>query len=180
LAAAGPLDYTAPEEESMKLWTLIGALLLSITAYSQDSFSVATQRISNTAVFAFGGVGYAGQTSEGEASYMVLMSQPRATALAALETLYTMGNSQARGYALAGIRKLDSTKFNELRLSLRSSDEKVQTMWGCVIEEKLLRKVADDLSSGKYDPFMRSSCSWCMVANPHLTPLRSLLLPDCR
>jgi hypothetical protein len=140
----------------MKRWTVVVLMLLVWTAaYSQDSLSIAMKRLAATDTFAFGGTGFAGITSKGEIDFKVIMSQPRDVALQALEQLYATGNPQAKSYALAGIRKLDSKRFQELRLSLRSSDEKVVTMGGCLISEQLLKEVANDLNSGKYDHWLK-------------------------
>jgi hypothetical protein len=140
----------------MKRWTAIAfLLLLGVGAYSQDSLSLALKRISTTGIFAFGGTGFAGRISKGETDFRVIMSQPSGVALDALERLYATGNPQAKSYALAGIRKLDNKRFQELRLSLLSSDEKVVTMHGCEISEQLLREVANDLNFGQYDHWLK-------------------------
>jgi hypothetical protein len=123
--------------------------------YSQDPFSVALKQLSTVKIFAFGGIGYAGTTSQGEADFKVIMSQPPAIALKTFELLYATGNTQAKGYALAGILKLDRRRFNELHAALHSSGEKLATEKGCLISEQLVREVADDLESGKYDLWLR-------------------------
>lgn len=99
----------------MKLWILLGAVLLSLPAYSQESVADAMQKLSNTQYFAAGASGYAGQISEGEKCYKVIRSQAVAAALASFEKLYATGNPQAKAYALAGIRKLNRKRFKELR-----------------------------------------------------------------
>jgi len=137
----------------MKLLIAIILLSASAMAFSQDSSSEALRRISTTRVFAFGGIGYAGTISEGEKDFMIIMSLPTAEAIVAFDRLYTTGNPQAKNYALAGIRLLDKTRFHDLLMSARTSDLKVQTESGCIIEEKPLREVAEDLNSGKYDPW---------------------------
>ena len=83
------------------------------------------------------------------------MTQPSGVALDALERLYATGNPQAKSYALAGIRKFNSKRFEELRLSLQSSNLKVQTQSGCIVSEQLLKEVANDLNSGKYDLWLK-------------------------
>jgi hypothetical protein len=140
----------------MKRWTAVAfLLLLGVGAYSQDSLSLALKRISTTGTFAFGGTGFAGRISKGEADFRVIMTQPSGVALDALERLYATGNPQAKSYALAGIRKFNSKRFEELRLSLQSSNLKVQTQSGCIVSEQLLKEVANDLNSGKYDLWLK-------------------------
>lgn len=59
-----------------------------------------------------------------------------------------------RAMRLAGLRKLDRVRFEELRVSLESSTARVQTMRGCIVSDKPLREIAEDLAAGKYDPWM--------------------------
>jgi hypothetical protein len=133
-------------------WLAILLLCLTATGFSEDTTpAAALQRISTVKVFAFGGIGYAGTTSEGERDYKTIMSQPAAEALASFEKLYATGNPQAKSYALAGIRKLDKQRFSELLASVRASGLKVETESGCIVSEKLLAEVALELSFGKYD-----------------------------
>jgi len=140
-----------PMKNAMKRWAAVALVIVSTVAFSQDSISIAMQRMTTAKVFAFGAVGFAATTSEGEIDFKIVMSLPKEKAIAAFEKLYGTGNPQAKSYALAGLRKLDRTRFRELRTSLRSSDLKVQTESGCVISEQSLREVANDLDSGKYD-----------------------------
>src|SRR4051812_7780158 len=139
----------------MKNWIAIALIWISAIAVSQNSTSATLQRISTARVFAFGGIGYAGTTSEGEKDFNVLMSLPPSEAITAFQSLYTTGNPQAKSYALAGIRKLDKTRFTDLLASVRTSDLKVKTERGCMVSEMPLREIAKDLNSGAYDLWIR-------------------------
>src|ERR1035438_8973000 len=133
--------------------TLI-ALLCSVV-YSQETHSAAMQRMVHTNAFAFGGTGRAGVISQGERDFRIILSQSAPVADADFERIYASGNSEAKSYALAGIRRLDPKRFKELLESLKVSDEKVVTMEGCIVEERPLFKVAQDINSGRYDPWLR-------------------------
>ncbi len=140
----------------MKSWIAILLLSVSSFAFSQEwATSAAVKRIATTGTFAFGGVGFAGTTSDGEKDFKVILSLPAAEASVAFEKLYETGNPQAKSYALAGIRKLDRTRFSDLLLSVRASDLKVQTARGCIVSKRSLEDVAEDLNSGRYDPWIR-------------------------
>jgi hypothetical protein len=92
----------------MKVWiAAVPLLLLGTGVRAQKSLLGALQGIATVKVFAFGGVGFAGKTSEGETDFRVIVAQPANVALDALEKLYAVDNPQAKAYALAGIRKLD-------------------------------------------------------------------------
>jgi hypothetical protein len=112
-------------------------------------------RIAIAKVYAFGGIGYAGTTSEGEVDFRIVMAQPPEVALDAFEKLYATDNPQTKAYALAGIRKLGKGKFEELRLSLRTSGPQVQIEEGCIISEHSLKEIADRLESGGYDLWIK-------------------------
>ena len=134
---------------------LLLALLCS-AGYAQNPLASAVKSISNTGVFAFGGVGFIGRISQGEIDFRVIQSQPAAVALASFEEIYTSGDTEAKSYALVGIRKLDGKRYKELLQSLEGSQVKVFTMEGCVIEKRNLEDVAKSIDSGGYDGYLKS------------------------
>jgi hypothetical protein len=125
--------------------------VFSMTARGQDVAAFALKHIATTPYFAFGGVGYAGITSQGETDFRVLMTEPRAIALQSFEKLYATGDSESKAYALAGIRELNPVEFDQMLSSLQHSTEKISTMEGCLLEEQPLVRVAANLKSGRYD-----------------------------
>jgi hypothetical protein len=106
-------------------------------------------------IFALGGVGYPGITSEEEIQLKAIMALPLAEAEQKLESVYLSGNPQAMSYALMGMRKLDRKRYAELLTSARASRKTVVTMNGCIVSEEKLSEIAADLDSGKYDPWLR-------------------------
>ena len=64
-------------------------------------------------VFAFGLVGFAGQTSEGELDFRIIAAEEKEVALATFEKLVASGNPQAAAYGLFGIRRLRPSRFQE-------------------------------------------------------------------
>jgi hypothetical protein len=105
-------------------------------------------------IFAFGGIGYAGATSQGEKDFRIIVSQPRALALEDFEEIYNHGTPEAKIYALAGIRKLDAQRFKVLLESSQSSQEKVHTEEGCIVQERSWAKVTKTIDSGGYDAWL--------------------------
>jgi hypothetical protein len=69
-------------------------------------------RLSNVDLFAFGPTGIAGVISQGEKDYRLILSRP--AAMTELERLLSVGNSQAKCYALVGIRTISPSRFKEL------------------------------------------------------------------
>jgi hypothetical protein len=135
------------------------ALLLAIlcgVAYAQDPLAAAVKSISNAGVFAFGGVGFIGKTSQGELDFRVIESQPSAVALADFEKVYAEGGAASKSYALVAIRQLDRTRSNELLRSLKGSQDKVFIMQGCILQTENLGDIAKAISQGSYDGYWRS------------------------
>jgi hypothetical protein len=135
----------------VKRFTGILLLVCAFAALAEDPHTAAIARLSGVDVFAFGGVGIAGQTSKGEIDFRLVLSQPLPVALTAFEKLYATGNPQARSYALFGLRKIKPSRFKELLTSAEASKDKVDVMRGCIITHELLRDVAKQIDSGVWD-----------------------------
>lgn len=96
-------------------------------------------RLATVDRFAFGGIGVAGVTSQGERDYELLLSRP--SALALFEELYREGNLQGKSYALVGIHRLDPAQFKELAAPLHGSIDEVITQSGCIVGREPFREV---------------------------------------
>ena len=131
------------------------ALITAASILAQTNGQAVLQPLEVAKVFAFGGVGFAGTTSQEELAFKSILVLPSDTAKQRLERLYSSGNPQAMSYALAGMRKLDRKRYAELIASARTSDATVHTMSGCIMTNEKLRKIADELDWGKYDPWLR-------------------------
>jgi hypothetical protein len=139
----------------MRLILILVFSVISCAVQAQDLAASASKRIAGTPYFAFGGVGYAGPTSKGEIDFQVLLAQPTEVALLSFEKLYATGNTEAKAYALAGIRELNPEEFNQLVESAQNSKQQVTTMEGCFLMHRMLTEIAADLKSGKYDYWIR-------------------------
>jgi hypothetical protein len=120
----------------------------SVTVFAQQE-EQALERLENVAVFAFGGVGYAGTTSKGELAFRILMHQAKEVSLTQLSKLYTDGNPQAKAYALAGLHKLDRERFNQFSATLPNSTVKIES--GCLVSTEPLASIAKEIASGAFD-----------------------------
>jgi hypothetical protein len=136
-------------------FALIAAEVHRKAAIAQEKADTAQETLEFARVFAFGGIGFAGTTSREELAFTSILVLPSHTAKQRLERLYLSGNPQAMSYALAGMRKLDRKRYAELIARARTSDATVHTMSGCIMTNEKLRKIADEVDSGKYDPWLR-------------------------
>jgi hypothetical protein len=133
----------------------VSLILGSGVQHARDIMPVATERLTTINLFAFGGVGFAGKTSDGEKAFSAVMEKPLEQALPAMEAIFANGSGAAKGYALVGIRKLAPERFETLYQSVAHSQEKVQTMSGCIARIRTLQEVANEIKSGAYDKNLR-------------------------
>lgn len=139
----------------MKPILVVGLMFICLAGRAQDASIVVVKHLASTPYFAFGGVGYAGVTSQGETDFHLLMSKSRMVALQSFEKLFETGNGESKAYALAGIRELDPAEFDQLMTSLPRSNQGIATMAGCIVERRSLIDVATELKLGKYDFWIR-------------------------
>ena len=133
---------------NVKLLTGIFLLLTSVLAQAEQLADPTLNRIAGVGVFAFGGVGIAGVTSQGEKDYRVILS--RSSALAEFETLFATGNPQAKAYALVGILALDVRRYEQLSAPLRQASLKVTIQHGCVISHVPFSAILKGIDAGGY------------------------------
>jgi hypothetical protein len=107
--------------------------------------------------FAFGGIGYAGLTSEGEVDYHAIAGSTNALAL--FSSVLTNGTAEARLYALCGIRHFAPGKFRASAEPLRSANPKVETIQSCIVHHEFATKVISRISSGSYDLYL-ANANW--------------------
>jgi hypothetical protein len=144
---SGP-GYVLRVVTEMRLWIITALLLAAAAAQSGGSSDSTFERLAKVDRFAFGGIGYAGVISQGEKDYKVIFSRP--SAMADFERLLLVGNSQAKGYALVGIRALGPSRFKELSHSMRDSKEGLLTDKGCIVSHEPLGVVLNRIEAGEY------------------------------
>lgn len=133
---------------------LLGIFLSAASVQSPPADAV--QRLSKTGVFAFGGVGFIGKISQGEIDFRAIGSQPPEAALKSFEEVFAGGDAAGKLYALAGIRTLNEKRSKELIKPLESSQQKVFTMQGCIMESTTMATIATAIDSGNYDSRLKA------------------------
>jgi hypothetical protein len=130
----------------MKLCLIAVLLFLSVPQTIKPDAVV--ERLSKVETFAFGPTGYAGVTSNGEKDFRTSLGG--SSALTDFEKLFAEGTIQAKSYALVGIHRLDSSRFNELSRTVRDSKESVTVMKGCIISHESFTHILKQIESGEY------------------------------
>jgi len=99
--------------------------------------------------FAFGGVGFAGTTSEGEKAFRTILASPNALRLFRLAL--SKGSTEAKLYALSGFRQLDQRSFDTESKALVEANPEATTMSGCIVRHEQAAAVVKRIADGMYD-----------------------------
>ncbi len=126
---------------------LVLAPVPSICAEPGRLDSIVT-RLAKIDSFAFGGVGFVLATSQGELDYRDIMS--RKSAQADFETVFRIGNSQAKCYALTGLRQLNPSRFESLAASVPLSGTCVEVTRGCITFSESIFDVLRQIQFGVF------------------------------
>jgi hypothetical protein len=105
-------------------------------------------RLERVCCFAFGGVGFVLATSQGELDYRTILS--RKSVAADLESVFRIGNPQAKCYALTGLRQVNPSRFESLAASLQSSRTCVDVTRGCITFSQPMAEILKQIQSGIY------------------------------
>ena len=109
----------------------------------------AYERLMKTDVFVFGGVGFAGTTSEGEKGFHVVLASTNGVEV--LRKVLKDGTREAQMYALCGLRKLAPDDFRTEAERIGAEKATVKMMTGCLMFEEPVSKVVERIRSGAYD-----------------------------
>jgi len=99
--------------------------------------------------FAFGGVGAAGATSDGEFAFRAVLRSPDSAKL--FEDVFSHGTREGQLYALCGFRSNDRKKIKTIAASLINNTDAVTITAGCFSTEESTGKVVQQIIAGNYD-----------------------------
>jgi hypothetical protein len=119
------------------------------SVYSSDT----AERLASIHAFAFGGVGVAGTTSEGELAFREILSRPDAEK--DFLNLLVSGNAQGKCYALAGLHYLDPKEYETQAKRFKNDKTPVTTIAGCMILAQEMSSVVAHIDAGKYDVYIK-------------------------
>ncbi len=137
----------------MKAFTFLFTMLVAITVPGfavepQPAPEVEVGRNVRIRTFAFGGVGYAGVTSEGEKYFFTVLTSAGAKGFA---ELFERGDAQAKAYALTGLRWLSDTRYERLRDAFVAAGGNVQMAQGCLFGEFEASEIAARIDRRTWD-----------------------------
>jgi hypothetical protein len=125
-------------------------ILLVPTTRSEQSAPDVTLR--KTELFALGGIGAAGSMSEGERALREVLNESGVSAR--LEKLLSDASPAGQLYALLGLRLRDRAVYEPALQKLRTTDAKVQTARGCILQQESFGDLVKEIERGVYDNFL--------------------------
>ena len=131
------------------LSTFLLLLTWAVTIHAADPL----QTLSSIHDFAFGGIGVAGTTSEGEVAFREIYNRP--SAKDDFLKLLNAGNPQARCYALVALRGLSPQIYSSEIEKYKKDKTKVTTIGGCMIAVFPMSSVATNIEAGYYDSYIK-------------------------
>ncbi len=134
-----------------KIVTGIGCILFacSMGFAAEKDIEQAYHKLSSARFFAFGGVGFAGSTSEGEKAYGEICASSEALPL--FKAALTNENPCTKLYALCGVRRLEPKSFDKLARPLAEANPPVRVMSGCILSEEGASNIIARIKRGAYD-----------------------------
>ena len=124
-------------------------LALAITSHAADPLKTLT----TIPVFAFGGIGVTGATSEGELAFREILKRPSAEKdfLALLKS----GNAQGKCYALVGLHGINPKDYPFHAAPYVKSAAIVHMIGGCMPADLPMYSIVGNIGAGEYDEYSK-------------------------
>jgi len=128
------------------------AILILLVPCVQSEQSAPDATLRKAQLFALGGIGVAGSMSEGERALREVLKE--SDVAARLEKLLSDASPAGQLYALLGLRLRDRTAYERALQKMRTTDAKVQTARGCILQQESFGDLLKEIERGQYDNFL--------------------------
>jgi hypothetical protein len=128
-------------------------IFLALAAGAVGAAVAPIDQLRSISYFAFGGVGVAGTTSQGEVAFRQVLQSP--TAKENFLLLLKTGNPQGKCYALAGLRASDRKRFEADVAAFEKDQTPVDTIGGCIAVTLPMSGVVANIRAGHYDLYLQ-------------------------
>lgn len=128
------------------------AILILWVPFARSEQSAPDMTLRKTELFALGGIGAAGSMSEGERALREVLNESGVTAR--LEKLLSDASPAGQLYALLGLRLRDRAAYERALGKLRTTNAKVQTARGCILQQESFGDLVKEIERGVYDNFL--------------------------
>jgi hypothetical protein len=102
--------------------------------------------------FAFGGVGVAGLTSEGERNLRAVLERPDASQQLQAALAHTTPAGEL--YILVGLRRCDRAAYQKIFSSVARPNDNVEVARGCMISREPFRQLLSEIQDGRFDDYL--------------------------
>ena len=143
------MKMNQPDMNRKLFLLLVAALSISGLLRADD----AVKKLASVRDFAFGGVGVAGITSQGELAFRKVAGGK--SAVADFAALLESGNAAARCYALTGLHVLAPDLFAQEIKRYEKDKTSVSTVSGCMIMSLPMSSVVANITAGRYDSYVK-------------------------
>lgn len=111
--------------------------------------------LTKVGIFAFGGVGIAGVTSEGERAFRQVLTAPDAAQQFA--EMFAKARNAGKCYCLVALRELNPDQFSRLAAVAEAMDgrQNVRVMNGCIMSTDRLVEVVRGIRSGYFARYVK-------------------------
>jgi hypothetical protein len=136
-----------------KFLIIVASLLCFILAraaeHADEYYDPDVQRLMNVNLLAFGPVGFAGITSDGEKAFAALVRKKEA--IRYVMQVFDHGTPEAQCYALIALREYSDELYDQCKTRFwNSSPDKIATMTGCIVSAEDTGKVLGAIERGAY------------------------------
>jgi len=131
---------------------VLASFLLWACRISGAEHNAAETVLEKTSLFALGGIGVAGSMSEGERALREVLKEPDVAAR--LEKMLSDASPAGQLYALLGLRFRDRAAYERALEKLRTTNAKVQTARGCILQQESFGDLVKEIERGQYDNFL--------------------------
>lgn len=123
-------------------------------ARPKEFFDPDVQRLVKVGMFAFGGVGFGGQTSDGEAAFGAVVRKKEA--IRYIMAVFEYGSAHAQCYALVALRESSPELFRESMARMRKNPPKeIAVMSGCIMSHVSPKELFDAIEAGHYSDWFK-------------------------
>jgi hypothetical protein len=130
----------------------IAGIVMVQSGVSATSENSSTRDVAAAKSFAFGGIGVAGLTSEGERNLRAILERPDASQQ--LQAAFPHATPAGELYILVGLRRCDRAAYQRIFASLTPSNNAVEVAHGCMISWQTFRQLLSEIQDGRYDDYL--------------------------
>ena len=132
--------------------TLIVGIVMTQSGVSATPEHSPAHDLAAAKSFAFGGVGVAGLTSEGERNLRAVLGRPDASQQ--LQAAFPHATPAGELYILVGLRRCDPAAYQRIFASVTPSNNAVEVAHGCMISRETFRQLLSEIQDGRYDDYL--------------------------